>query len=96
MRYPLVCISLALHLRIILVVSADSFYENLNRNIVYFENENIIVCGDWHLILDTEKDCDNYLLVNNPKARRVVLTLVEEENFIDVWRLMNEDTRKYP
>ena len=33
--------------------------------------------------------------VNNPKARRVVITLVEEENFIDVRRLMNEDIRKY-
>ena len=47
------------------------------------------------MILDTEKDCDNYLHINNPKARRVVLTLVEEENFVDVWRLMNDDTRKY-
>ena len=72
-----------------------NFYENLKRNIADFENENVIICGDWNLILDTEKDCDNYLHVNNPKARRVVLTLVEEENFIDVWRLMNEDTRKY-
>ena len=48
------------------------------------------------MILDTEKDCDKYLHVKNPKARRVVLTLVVEENFIGVWRLMNEDTRKYP
>lgn len=72
-----------------------NFYENLIKNIADFENENVIVCGDWNLILDTEKDCDNYLHINNPKARRVVLTLVEEENFVDVWRLMNEDTRKY-
>ena len=72
-----------------------NFYENLIKNIADFENENVIVGGDWNLILNTEKDCDKYLHVNNLKARRVVLTLVEEENFIDVWRLMNEDTRKY-
>ena len=47
------------------------------------------------MILDTEKDCDNYLHINNLKARKVVLTLVEEDNFADVWRLMNEDTSKY-
>ena len=37
-----------------------NFYENLIRNIADFENENVIVCGDWNLILDTEKDCANY------------------------------------
>ena len=72
-----------------------NFYEYSIKNIADFENENVIVCGDWNLILDTEKDCDNHLHINNPKARRVVLTLVEEENFVDVWRLMNEDSRKY-
>ena len=72
-----------------------NFYENLIKNIADFENENVIVCGDWNLILDTEKDCDNYLHINNPKTRRVVLTLVEGENFVHVWSLMNEDTRKY-
>ena len=71
------------------------FYENLIKNIADFENENVIVYGDWNWILDTKNDCDNYLHINNPKARRVVLTLVEEENFVDVWRLMNEDIRKY-
>ena len=72
-----------------------NFYENLIKYNTDFENENVIVCGDRNLILNTEKDCDNYLHINNPKARRVISTLVEEENFVDVWRLMNEDTRKY-
>ena len=33
-----------------------NFYENLIKNIADFENENVIVCGDWNLILDTEKE----------------------------------------
>ena len=33
--------------------------------------------------------------VNNPKARTVVLSLLEEENFIDVWRVLHEDTKTY-
>ena len=72
-----------------------NFYENLLRNIADFENENVIVCGDWNLVLDTEKDCFNYLHVNNPRARNVVLNLMEQENFIDVWRVMNEDKKQY-
>ena len=31
------------------------FYENFKRNIADFENVNVIVCGEWNLILDTEK-----------------------------------------
>ena len=33
-----------------------NFYENLIKNIADFENENVIVCGDLNLILDTEKE----------------------------------------
>ena len=47
------------------------------------------------MILDFEKDCYNYLHINNPRARNMVLSLMEEENFVDVWRLMNENTKKY-
>ena len=65
------------------------------KNIADFENDNVIICGDWNLILDFEKDCYNYLHINNPRARNMVLSLMEEENFVDVWRLMNENTKKY-
>ena len=37
----------------------------------------------------------NYLHINNPKARKIVLKLIEEENFIDVWRIMNEGSKVY-
>lgn len=53
------------------------------------------MCGDWNLVLDAEMDSFNYVHINNPKARNVVLNLLEEDNFIDVWRVMNENTRKY-
>lgn len=71
------------------------FYENVFRKCAEFENENVIMCGDWNLVLDPEKDCSNYLHVNNPKARNVVLNFIEDENFIDVWRIMNEDSKMF-
>lgn len=71
------------------------FYENLLNKISEFENENIIMCGDWNLILNVELDSYNYKHINNPRARQVVLNLIEEDNFVDIWRIMNEDTRKY-
>ena len=65
------------------------------KKVEEFENENVIMCGDWNLVLDPDKDCSNYFHINNPKARRIVLNLIEEENFIDVWRIMNEESKVY-
>ena len=36
-----------------------------------------------------------YLHVNNPRARRFVLNLIDDDNFKDPWRIMNENLRKY-
>ena len=47
------------------------------------------------IVINPEIDSFNYLHINNPKARQIVLNLLEEENFKDVWRIMNEDSRKY-
>ena len=33
--------------------------------------------------------------INNPKARKGVLNFIEEENVIDVWRIMNEESKVY-
>ena len=51
--------------------------------------------GDWNLCLNAEKDCENYLNINNPRARNVVLNLLDENDFKDPWRIMNENARKY-
>ena len=53
------------------------------------------MCGDWNFVLDPDLDYNNYLYINNPKARKVILDYIEEENLLDVWRVSNEDSRKY-
>ena len=64
------------------------FYENLIRKIAEFENEHLIMCGDWNFVLDFDKDTSNYLNINNPRARQTVLNFIEENNFIDAWRVL--------
>ena len=71
------------------------FYKNLQHKLSEFDNDFVIMCGDWNLVLNPEVDTHNYLHINNPKARQVVLNLIEEENFIDVWRVMNEDEKGF-
>ena len=51
------------------------FYENIKQKVAEFGNEEVIMCGDWNLCLDAEKDCENYLHINNPRARNVVFNL---------------------
>ena len=52
-----------------------------------------IICGDWNLIIGPELDCENYKHVNNPKAREVVKDLLDELEFMDAYRLINEDKK---
>ena len=53
------------------------------------------MCGDWNFVLDTDLDYNNYLHINYPKAIKVILDLIEKGNLLDIWRVSNEDSRKY-
>ena len=51
----------------------------------------MIICGDWNLVLDPEIDTENYRQVNNLRTRKTVLKLIEQDNYVDVYRLLKED-----
>ena len=71
------------------------FYENLKQKIKEFQNDHVIISGDWNLIINAEMDSYNYVHSNNPRARQSVLHLLEQENFVDPWRLMHDNEQKY-
>ena len=48
------------------------FYNTLKEKIMELDNPNVIMSGDWNMVLDTFKDYQNYKYVNNPKAREVL------------------------
>ena len=56
-----------------------------------FGNENVIICGDWNLVLNPDIDTENYLHINNPRARTGILKFIEEDNFIDVYRNLHDE-----
>lgn len=49
------------------------FYENIIQKVVEFDNEEVIMCGDWNLVLNADKDYEKYFHINNPRARETVL-----------------------
>ena len=71
------------------------FFDNLRRKILEIGNNDIIINGDWNLLLNPEIDGINYKHVNNPKARNTVLRMMTELNLYDVWREENLEKKVY-
>ena len=47
------------------------------------------------MALDPSKDTENYKNINNLKARRAVLNMMEDLDVIDVYRHINPDEKRY-
>ena len=71
------------------------FYKEIKQKILTLENEQVIWCGDWNLVLDQDMDTENYVHINNPRARAVVLDFLLENNYVDAWRVLHEGKRSY-
>ena len=55
---------------------SPQFFEFVKANIEDSSYDYCIICGDLKLVLDPEKDTYNYKNVNNPKARRYLLDMM--------------------
>ena len=63
------------------------FYVTLEEKInVYGPIDNVIICGDWNLVMDFDKDCHNYRRRNNITASDQVSDLMNNLDLCDVWR----------
>ncbi len=71
------------------------FYEKIRRLVDDFNNAHCILCGDWNVIQDPVLDTSNYIHVNNPKARNVMLEMKHQCGLIDPWRLQNPKLRRF-
>lgn len=74
---------------------SPDFYEQISTIIDDFGNSSYIICGDFNLVLNPEIDCFNYVNINNPKARKTVLQLIENKNMVDCFREHNPDIKRF-
>lgn len=51
--------------------------------------------GNFNLVPGTSLDYYNYKLIWNPKARKVILEVIENFNLKDPWRSLHEDQKQY-
>ena len=47
------------------------------------------------MVIDPQKDSHNYVKLNNPKARSIVLDTVNDLDLIDIYRTLNPQTKRY-
>ena len=72
------------------------FYKELRQKYKTLNNDNIIMCGDWNSVINPDLDTNNYLHINNPRARNKVLdSIIEEDGFLDTYRIFHEEKREY-
>ena len=72
------------------------FYKELRQKYNSLNNENVIMCGDWNLVINTDLDTNNYLHINNPQARNEILdNIIEEDGFLDIYRIVHDEKREY-
>ena len=72
-----------------------AFYEQIRQDIRDFNNDEVILTGDFNMVIDPEKDSFNYVNINNPRAREKLLDISAEFNLVDIWREYNMETIRY-
>ena len=72
-----------------------NFYSSLRDTLIEKDNDPIIICGDWNLVLDFSIDTHNYICENNINSRKMVKQLMCVLDLVDTWRSSNPRTKKY-
>ncbi|KAK6195898.1 hypothetical protein SNE40_001230 [Patella caerulea] len=71
------------------------FFENLFNKIEEFQNDNIIMCGDFNMVINQNLDTKDYLHDNNPKAKKKLIEKIELYDLKDVYREYYPNLKKY-
>ena len=71
------------------------FYQEVDKLLQKYDATYNIICGDFNLVLNPDMDMHNYKYVNNPKARKTVLSFIESHDLLDVYRHYHPQTKRY-
>ena len=74
---------------------SPEFFLNLFKEIEQREVKNIIMTGDWNMVIDFNKDTLNYKKLNNPKSNKIVIENKNKLDLIDIWRYSHPDLTEY-
>ena len=73
-----------------------AFFEDIFEKVSTRNHDNVIICGDWNLTMNPEKDTYNYAIRDRRhRARNLVKQKCAELNLHDIWRMMNENKKQF-
>lgn len=76
-------------------VDSPQFYSKVSETIQSFDNQLVVMVGDYNLVQNQQLDTFNYINVNNPRAKEKVLDLIEINNLVDPYRQLYPDIKRY-
>ena len=71
------------------------FFERFHDHLRDFQCDDIIIGGDFNLVLDIDMDKKRGLAKTHTKGVKVIKDHMAELDLVDVWRLLNPDGRRY-
>ena len=72
-----------------------SFYNFIAGLLNQNEEEYVLWCGDFNMIFNPTFDSHNYINLNNPRSRTVVMNMMEEYNLVDTFRYFNPEIKRF-
>ena len=73
-----------------------NFYINLEDTIRTSGNiDNLLIAGDFNLVMNFDLDYCNYVRRNNIEAREKVLDMMDNFDLLDIYRELNPEVRRY-
>ena len=74
---------------------SPEFFNKVSDIIENFNNQTVIIAGDYNLVQNQSLDTHNYRNINNPKAKDKVLDLMDMYNLNDPFRELYPEIKRY-
>ena len=65
------------------------FFNELQKILENFKGDYSVICGYFNLLLNPDKDTNNYKHVNNQKACKTFLDMTSQLDLLDIYRYQN-------
>ena len=72
-----------------------NFFKILSEHIEGFQKDEIVIGGDFNLVLDVEKDKKGGLPKTHNNARKILCEISKTFDLVDAWRLLNPDISRF-
>ena len=73
----------------------SAFFLDLFEHLADFNGEDIVIGGDYNLVLDLDKDKRGGLAKTHQNSVKIVQEFSEKLDLVDVWRVLHPDTNNF-